>query len=123
MTLNVHPNAVDGQTDRVTLTAKSVTTREETTKTAIVYVQKEQIYDANQPWVWTTWKSTCQGAWDSSNCNTNTWTVEWAISDRESGMLADMFSDFCLECSSNYHQYFLISRSFSCYDTSKGSTI
>ncbi|KAK3921868.1 ABC transporter A family member 8 [Frankliniella fusca] len=85
--LVANQNAADGQTDKVKLTARLAASGQETTKTALVYVQQEQINDVWNPKIWWSWKSTCAGAWDSSNCFTNTWTLELTIQDKDSGLL------------------------------------
>ncbi|KAE8752858.1 hypothetical protein FOCC_FOCC000203 [Frankliniella occidentalis] len=80
-------NIADGQTDKVRFTARLARSGQETTKDALIYVQQDQVNDQWTPNIWSTWKSTCSGAWDTSNCFTNTWTLDLTIQDKDSGLL------------------------------------
>lgn len=87
--LVIKQNAGYGQNDKVTFIARSVTLgQQETRKTAILYLQQEPVNDVYNPTIWATWKSTCTGAWDPSNCNTNIWTIDFEIQDKDSGLLS-----------------------------------
>lgn len=86
--LGISQSATEGQTDRVNFHAQSQTIQREIIKSSVVYVQQEQTSDVWSPSIWGTWKSTCTGAWDTATCATNTWTIDFEIQDRDSGLLS-----------------------------------